>query len=119
MSFFDKLINGSVIALVQHLKPASSALPLLPSAPSFETNPASALWNVSLPLNVTDVTTGDDFMSTLPEDPTVFYLFVLVFVSGASVIGVLFTLSMSTCKEVHKMGHSVKRIFARSSSPAQ
>lgn len=121
MSLFDKLINGAVIALVQYLKPASSAI--LPSSVQLAgTNMTehATLWNATLSgvqlqqqPDTKTVISLSAVQPSLSTDPTVFYLYVLVFVSGAAVIVTFFALILIMRKEVNKLWHSIKRLFTR------
>ena len=105
MSLFDKLINGAVIALVQHLKPSSSATLTSSNQTSVDALGETG-WSVA-----SNQTSG--LTPSLSTDPTVFYLYVLVFVSGAAVIVTFFALTLIMRKEVNKLWHSIKRLFSK------
>lgn len=120
MSFFDKLINGTVIALVQHLKPPNAVSTLNLSTTTAV--PETTLFNASTTTVSNSSSIFDTFSTTevsitsttaLPElEPTVFYLIVLVFVSGAAVIGTFLVLVANATKELQKLWHFLTRRFS-------
>lgn len=90
MSFFDKLVNGAVIALVQHLKPSSDG-------------EESQVVNETIS-SVSQVTSSPVEVTTQSsEQATVFYLYVLVFVSGAAVVFTFLSLISIMQKELKKL----------------
>ncbi|KAI2807836.1 hypothetical protein BLOT_005776 [Blomia tropicalis] len=106
MSFFDKLINGAVIALVQHLKPTSNS--------NIETlNLNGTILNNSIVIDIgtfgsnsndsIDQSILSPISNNVDVEPTVFYLHVLSFVSGAAVIITFLTLTMIMRKEISKL----------------
>lgn len=109
MSFFDKLINGSVIALVQHLKPQTDSTFYATTTEMTLLNSTTTASSI-LDYSTTEVITNTS--TVLPElEPTVFYLFVLVFVSGAAVIGTFLVLVANATKELQKIWLSLTRPF--------
>lgn len=79
MSFFDKFVNGGVIALVQHLKPVNQ---------------------VALEVEMLNSTTH--LADHISPPPTVFYLTVLVFVSGSAVIVTFVSLFFIMTKQIRQ-----------------
>jgi hypothetical protein len=103
MSFFDKLVNGGVIAIIQQFNPVSQVdLLHFISQPnnSYKTNLSDSYSNISLDnisntsslynnIRVTNLTNLSNFsnLETISEQISVkYYLQVLVYVSGAAVI---------------------------------
>lgn len=96
MSFFDKFVNGGVIALVQNLKPANSMAVTIDVA----TTALNSTLLLSSSSSVGDHRSPPSPPSSSLPPPTVFYLNVLVFVSGAAVIVTFVSLFLIMKKQI-------------------
>ena len=96
MSFFDKLVNGAVIAVIQNFNPLSTAfnisVTVVPVNNSLSSRfdqvlgPNSSFIEPIEPIEPNNINNTDFNRKTVIQTPEKFYLQILVFVSGAAVV---------------------------------